>query len=236
MVDEALDNSSEQLAPAAQEPEKLLTQHQVKMIAARERDSGIAAGKRQAQEEYERKLAEMQQTSQQQSQQNNNVSRDVDMNAIYQQLQERFNKEQQEKALQQEMSEVADNYLTRMKSAKANYHDFDEITAPFDPGAFPQLTYLLAGMPNAGDIVYDLSKNPHKLVTLDALAFKSPQLAKAELLKLSQSITSNLNAHQEASGYDVSAPLNQLQTSKVPSGNNGNMSVSDLRNQPWLKA
>ena len=214
--------------------EKMLSQSQVKRIAAKEREDGIASGRRQAQEEFQRQSAGMQQQAQQQDEINMNQSREVDADAIYQQVQEKFNREMQDRQLQQEMEGVANNYMTRMGAAKSNYEDFDEITGSFDPSAFPQLVYLAAGMENAGDIIYDLSKNPQKLVTLDTLAQKSPKLAKAELLKLSQSISNNMQAKGEAEGQGTNQPLDQLQPSRVSAGN-GKMNVSDLRNQPWLR-
>lgn len=221
--------------PVEQEQaEKMLTQSQVNKIVQREKENAASRARRETQEEHERQLAGMQQIGQQQDQRNNSVGRDVDANAIYQQVQERFNKEMQERQLNQEMSQIANNYLAKMNSAKGSYADFDEITASFDPSAFPQLVYLASGMENAGEIIYDLSKNPQKLVTLDTLAQKSPQLAKAELLKLSQSIANNQQAKGDAEGQNVNQPLDQLQPSRVSAGN-GKKSISDLRNDPMLR-
>ena len=212
--------------------EKMLSTAEVKKIAAREKAEGIARGRREAEEQYKRQLEEI---GQNQNQRNAEVPREADVNAMYQQVQERFNKEMQERALQNEMSQIANNYLARVEAGRKNYNDFDEITKGFDPSAFPQLVYLVAGLENAGDIIYDLSKNPSKLVTLNALAEKTPEFARVELQKLSQSINSNREASQEASGQNVNQPLDQLQPSRVSAGNNGKMSIRDLRNQPWLK-
>jgi hypothetical protein len=100
--------------------------------------------------------------------------------------------------------------------------------------AFPQLTYLVSGMENAADVIYDLSKNPLKLAGLDRLAEKNPRQAQTELLKLSRSITENRQAQSDENSQNVAAPLDRLQPSRV-SGSNGKMGISDLRNQDWLR-
>ena len=228
--EQVLSEALEQSAPAAA-PEKMLSQAEVKKIAAREKQEGIARGRREAEEQYQRQLAEIQSK---QTQRNDEVPRDVDANALYQQVQERFNKEMQERQLQQEMSQIANSYLAKVEQGRKSYQDFDEITKEFDPTAFPQLIYLVAGIENAGDVIYELSRNPQKLVTLDALAQKSPRQAQAELQKLSQSISANQQASQDAGNQNVNQPLDQLQPSRVSAGN-GKQTISDLRNQPWLR-
>lgn len=217
-----------------QAQERMLPQSAVKKIAAQEKEEGYLRGRREAEEEYQRKLAEAQQLAQNQAQRNETAPRQVDADAIYQQVQEKWNAEMQKRQLEQEMSQVANNYLAKMELGRKAYNDFDTVTADFDPTAFPQLTYLVSGIENAGDVVYELSKNPSKLVMLDTLAQKSPKHARAELLKLAQSIASNNAAMMEAEQNGTAAPLDQLQPSRI-SGSNGKMSISDLRKQDYLR-
>jgi hypothetical protein len=73
-----------------------------------------------------------------------------------------------------------------------------------------------------------------KLAGLDRLAERNPRQAQNELMKLSKSILDNKQAKNDAQGQNVSEPLNHLQPTRV-SGSNGKMSISDLRNQPWLR-
>lgn len=218
--------------------EKLVPQSQVNKIVVREKEAAAARARAQAEAEYQQRLEAI---SQQQNQRNETVSRDVDADAIYQQVQERFNSEQaklqeqmRQQQLEEQMSQVAQNYVSKMTAARSSYDDFDEITADYDPTAFPQLTYLLAGMENAGDVVYELAKNPTKLANLDTLALRSPKLAQAEMQKLARSIADNRQAQSDATSQGVNAPLDRLQPSRV-SGSNGKMGISDLRSQPWLK-
>lgn len=211
--------------------EKMLPQSHVNKIVQREKEQTYLKAKREVEEQYQRQLEELQAK---QTQRNDNVPRDVDANAIYQQVQERFNAEMQQKQLENEMSRVAQSYHSKMSLGKDSYDDFDEITKDFDPTAWPQLTYLVAGLDNAADVVYDLSKNPMKLAALDRIAEKDPRKAQAELLKLSRSITENRQATNNAESQNVSAPLDRLSPSRV-SGSNGKMSIKDQRNQSWLR-
>lgn len=213
------------------ESEKMLSQSQVNKIVQHEKQKVAQSTKRELEERHQRELEAL---HAQQQQRNENVPRDVDANAIYQQVQERFNQEMQERQLKSEMERVANSYLSKMEQGKTAYDDFEEITKEFDPTAFPQLTYLVSGMENAADVIYDLSKNPLKLVGLDRLAEKNPRQAQTELLKLSRSITENRQAQSDENSQNVAAPLDRLQPSRV-SGSNGKMGISDLRNQDWLR-
>jgi hypothetical protein len=227
VTDNVLEN---QLPP---EQEKLISQSQVDKII-KHKTYQAAQIQREMEERHQRELESIKSQQQQQAQRNENVPRDMDANAIYQQVQERFNQEMQQRRIKDEMDRVANSYLSKMEQGKGAYHDFEEVTKEFDPTAFPQLTYLVAGMDNAADVIYDLSQNPLKLAGLDRLAEKNPRQAQAELLKLSRSITENRQAQSDENSANVAAPLDRLQSSRV-SGSNGKMGIRDLRNQPWLK-
>lgn len=223
-----------------QPAEKTLTQSEVNALIAREKQNAAARARQEVEREYQQRAEQahsqqqqMQPQRQEQPRMSNGPS-ESEADAIYQQVQERFNREMQERQFQQEMTNVANSYHAKMDYSRKGYSDFDEVTKDFEPTAFPQLVYLVSGLENAGDIIYDLSKNPSKLATLDALAQRSPRMAQAELGRLSQSISQNANARQEAEQYSTQAPLNPLQPSRV-SGSNGQMTVNDLRSQPWLR-
>lgn len=230
---QVLDNAVE-TTNFAPETEKMLSQSQVNKIVQHEKAKAAQTIKREMEERHQRELESIQFQQHQQSQRNENVPRDMDANAIYQQVQERFNQEMQQRRLKDEMDRVATSYLSKMEQGKTAYEDFEEVTKEFDPAAFPQLTYLVAGIDNAADVIYDLSRNPLKLAGLDRLAEKNPRQAQAELLKLSRSITENRQAQSDESSQSVAEPLDRLQSSRV-SGSNGKMGIRDLRKQPWLK-
>jgi len=218
-------------APIAQEPERMLPQSHVDKIVKKAKYDVAQATKRELEEKYQRDLEALQA---QQSQRNENVPRELDANAIYQQVQERFNEEMQQRQIKSEMDRVANSYLSKMEQGKNTYEDFEEITKDFDPTAFPQLTYLVAGIDNAADVIYELAKNPMKLAGLDRLAERAPKQAHSELLKVSRSIAENRQAQAEENSNQVADPLDRLSSSRI-SGSNDKLSIQDLRNQPWLR-
>lgn len=226
------DGGSGAASPALDE--KLFTRDELAKIANAQTAKAVQQAKREAEEKYQREMEQLNASRQQQEQRNSEVPRETDADAIYQQVQERFNKEMQEQQLKSQMQQVANSYLEKVAKGRTAYEDFDEITKDFDPTAFPQLTFLLSGIDNAGEVLYDLSKNPLKLAGLDRLAEKNPRQAHNELLKLAKSIADNRQAQDDAQNQQVAEPLDRLQPSRV-SGSNGKQTTRDLRNQPWLR-
>lgn len=216
--------------PIAPVEERMIPQSQVNKII-KQKTYEAAQTKRELEERHQKELAEIQAK---QSQRNETVPREMDANAIYQQVQEKFNEEMQQRRIKEEMDRIATSYISKMEQGKNSYEDFEEVTKEFDPTAFPQLTYLVAGMDNAADVIYDLSKNTTKLAALDRLAERNPRQAQSELLKLSRSITDNRQAQLDENSQQVAEPLDRLQSSRV-SGSNDKMGIRDLRKQPWLR-
>ncbi len=233
-----MEESQIQQDVASSDQPKMLTQDQVNKIVAHEKMKAAESAKKEVEQRYQRDLEAL---NSQREQHVASTSRDIDANAIYQQVQERFNRDQakrreelEQQQLKQKMTEVANSYLQKISQGKTAYEDFEEVTKDFDPTAFPQLTFLLSAIDNAAEVLYDISKNPMKLAGLDRLAERNPRQAQNELMKLSKSIMDNRQAQTDAQGQNVSEPLNRLQPSRV-SGSNGNLSVTDLRKQPWLR-
>lgn len=225
VIENAVDNSH-----VAPESEKMISQSQVDKII-KHKTYQAAQIQREMEERHQRELEEIRAK---QAQRNENVPRDVDADALYQQVQERFNKEMEQRQIKEHIDSVANSYISKIEQGKSTYDDFEEVTKDYDPRAFPQLTYLVSGIDNAADVIYDLSRNPLKLAGLDRLAEKNPRQAQAELLKLSRSIAENRQAKSDEDSQSVAAPLDRLQSSRV-SGSNGKMGIRDLRNQSWLK-
>lgn len=214
--------------------EKMLSQTQVDDIVSKRVAEAQAKARQQAQAEFEAKYQRMQEEKNQSQMQGDGDMRQMNADAIYQQVQEKFNQEMERKAYEDQITRVAQNYHNKVNAAKSAYEDFDDIMANFEPDKFPELIFLVANMDNAGDIVYDIAKNPQKLTHLYDLALRSPKMAQAELAKLSKSITDNKMAIAEARQTEVDAPLGRLKPSQI-SGNSGKMTLRDLKNQPWLR-
>lgn len=217
--------------------ENMLPQSQVNKIVMRESEKAALKARREVEEQYQQKLEAM--NTQRQIQQNDNLAntgtRDIDVNALYQQFQERLNADMARQQNEAHINEVARNYLQKMEQGRQSYgSEFDSAMQTFDPAAFPQLIYLVSGMDGAADIMFDLAKNPMKLAAIDRLAEKNPRAAQAELAKLAGSIASNREAQQEASTQGTAQPLDHL-TPTRNAGSNGKPSISDLRSQSWLR-
>lgn len=217
------------------EQQPLLPQDQVNKIVAREKAKAADAVRRELEDKHQRELESLNARRMQQEQSPASASK-VDMDAIYQNIHERINKEAQKRQLEDHLNAAANTYLHKVSQGKSAYEDFDTVTKDFRPEAFPQITYLLSNMDNAADILYDLSKNPLKLAAINSFAqnANTVPIAQNELMKLSQSISANKQAQTDAQNQNVSDPLDRLQPSRV-SGSNGKMSIRDLRNQPWLR-
>lgn len=236
MTDEAnmVDEGNQQDQQVQQDQaEKMLSQTEVNGLIGRAKAEAAEKARRQADAEYQRKLEEAQ-MKKQQAEARGDDTKDIDVDALYQQVHEKFNEEMQRRQLEEHMQQVANNYQQKMSAGKGNYEDFDEVVKDFDPGSFPQIVYLVSGLDNAADIVYELSKNPKNLVAIDSLAQRSPKLAQVELQRLSQSISANKAVAAEEAQGNTNAPLDRLQPTNR-TGTNGQMSVSDLKRQPWLK-
>ena len=230
-MDENQSLEQDALMQPEQAQEKTLTQSQVNAIVQREKERAGEKARREAEEIYKQQLA---QAGQQTQQAQKSGALDDNADSIYQKVQERFMQEMQQRQQETEMQNVANKYLQQMQSGKDAYEDFNEVTADFDPTEFPQLVYLVAGLDNAAEVIYDLSKNPAKLATMDLLASRAPKKAQAELMKLATSIKDNRQAARDADEQSVDAPLDRLQPSRVGTGN-GKLSIADLRRQPWLR-
>ena len=175
-------------------PEKMLTQSEVNALVGRTRMEATERAKRQAEAEYQKKLEEMQAMEQRHPED----KQEIDQERLYQEIQERLNQEFAQKQFQAEMSRIADSYTGKMSEGAQKYEDFEKVMSDFDASDFPQLVYLVADLDNAADIMYELSKNPSKLATIDYLARQAPKKAQAELSNIGKSIAANQQAKEEA--------------------------------------
>jgi hypothetical protein len=102
----------------------------------------------------------------------------------------------------------------------------------FDPSAFPDLIMLASKFDDLPAIMYELSKNSNKLMTLHGLSQVNPAKAQRELQKISESISAN----QEAIANNVTTPppLSKLKSSKAGS-DTGVKTLADLKRDPFLR-
>lgn len=125
------------------------------------------------------------------------------------------------------------NFVQQMGAGKGKYSDFDETVANLgDMKSIPHVVELAAGTGIAGDVMYELGKNPGKVASLTTLAYINPHLAKVEMQKLADSIKKN---QSESEAPDVKEPLSHLKPSTKVGADNGTRTVSDLRRMSWAK-
>lgn len=129
--------------------------------------------------------------------------------------------------------EVARTYYEKMGQGKDLYQDFEEVTGEFNPGTYWQVATMATQHDNTPAIIYELEKNPRKLVDLHMLALTDPPRARKEMAKLSQSIKDNQGAI--ANNVKSPSPLSKLKSSAVAGQDTGKRTISDLRKDSRFK-
>lgn len=124
------------------------------------------------------------------------------------------------------------NFVQQMHAGKGNYSDFDETVAQLgDLKNIPHVVQMASESGIAGDVMYELGKNPGKVATLTTLAYVNPHLATVEMKKLVDSIKTN---QQAAKAPEADAPLSHIMPSTVGT-DNGTHTVRDLRQKSWAR-
>lgn len=223
----------------AQKEARTFSQDEVNALVGRTRAEAAERAKRQMEAELQQKAASMQQSMQ--PEQPQAQGHNVDINAIQQQIMENLNRQQQEleqkqqqDALRQQVELAASNYMNHMSKGKEKYADFDEVVSRYRPEDFPEMNFLISGIDNAADVIYELHKNEDKLAQMAVLAKEYPQLAEQRLNSLAKSISTNQQAIEQSKQNDIPAPLDRMQPSQV-SGDSTDLGVRDLRKQDWLR-
>ncbi len=219
---------SSEAEPVGQKAERMVPQSEV--------DKAIYAVKMRAREEAQAQYRQQPQAQGMGGMQAPGVDEEALMSKLAARMQKQLDAQQQAQQLEHDRAQVEDAarvYLDKMKQGPQLYADFDEVTGDYNPAAFPQVSILAAQMDNTPDIMYELNKNPTKLTHLHSLARANLDMARKEMVKLSQSIKQN----EEAVNNNVKSPspLTKLKPSTIAGSDSGKKSISDLRKQPWLR-
>lgn len=200
---------AQETAPVIEAPkEKLIPQSKVNEIVGREK---IA--------ERERVRAEMQ------ARMMGEQKPQVDIAEI-----ERIATEAAEKRLQanyaaQANHQAAKRLYDKIDAAKAKYPDFEKVTKLLNIDGMPvDYAHVFNEFDNAGDILYELGKNPEKLASVTSLSYDK-NLTKAVLGKISDSIKTNETALKE---IKAKPPLSQTQAS-ITGVDSGAITIDDFR-------
>lgn len=207
---------------------------QEQLDAARQQIEQLQAQQAQQQVQNVAQTGQQQPPQQQQGQQQGVDAQQV-MQQVMQQLQLKQQEEQEKREREQiehEVNQVAQQYFGKMAQGKDMFEDFEAITADFNPAEFPQLVFLANQMDNTPAIIYELRKNPGKLADLAVLVEKSPNMARSEIAKLSESIKRNDEAKRNL--QEPQDPLNRLKPSPVGT-DNGKLTVRDYKKADFLR-
>lgn len=206
--------------------EKMIPQSQVGKIAAREAREAVAKREAQLRSEYEQRIAQL---SQQQNANPNQAATNV--GGIPQQSPDEIRRVINDMAIQHQANLMDSTWKSAMKAEMERDPNFADAYDELGIEEHPELIIWMAGMDNKADVVRELANNPSKYFNLLIAKSASPKMAQKELAKLSASIKANEDAKKQAK---APAPLSQLKPSNI-GGDDGNLSVSDFRNQPWLR-
>ncbi len=235
MTDEVI-VSADQVTEASPQAQKALTVEQVNEIVRREKAQALERGRKEAQAQYEKELEQYRASNPSMG----GMGQAVDEEKVYQNVMSRFEAEQAKKreedeqsALRADADRLAGQYVEKMAVGPTLYEDFEKVTSEFNPTAFPQIVFLAANLDNTAEVMYDLAKNPQKLMTIDYLAQRDPKSAYANLQRLSESIKSNQLAKE--SNPQSMAPLTRIQPSVTAGADSGKLSIEDYKRMPWLR-
>ena len=193
------DSTGMNVAPetALQQQQAMLSQEEVNKLVGAAKAQAAAQERSKAEAEFQKKLAELQQQKAY-AESRGEDTREINVEAIYQQVQERMQSEFKKKQLEEHFQSKSNSYLNKMESGKKDFEDFDTVMGGFDPREFPQLVYLVADMDNAAAVMRELMRDPKELAAIDYLAQRSPRKAQEALQTISRSIMSNQNVDRKS--------------------------------------
>lgn len=125
---------------------------------------------------------------------------------------------------QVQMDQLIGDLTIKTADAKNRYSDYAEVTASVDFSQIPEILALVNVADNAGDVLYELAKNPAKIGSILNLV-KSPDLAKRVVMDISNSIKRNQSGQDQKFPKE---PLDNMKPSNVGSGN-GQESMEELK-------
>jgi hypothetical protein len=218
---------------ALQKQQQMLSQDEVNKLVGAAKAQAAAHERSKAEAEFKQKLAELQQQKAF-AEARGEDTKEINAERLYQEVTERMQSELQKKQLEEHFQAKSNAYLSKMENAKKDFEDFETVMGDFNPREFPQLVYLVSDMDQAGAVMRELMKDPKELAAIDYLAKTSPRQAQNALKKISDSIMMNNQVMSYEQKAQTKAPLDRLSPTATTTGN-GRMSISDLRNQPWMR-
>lgn len=232
MTDINQDNQVQNTDPAGDNVEVTRETTQEKMVPQSRVDHYVQdawyRGYNKATGEREKQQQMQQSNVQQNNHEDFDAKLEAKLNEKLKAIQDKAVKDQQE----MQMQSIANDFAQKIPNARVKYQDFDQKLDQI--GGFNSISHLIPAinaLDNAPDIVYELANNPSKIGNITQLAHINPQLALAELHKLSQSLKRNDEAKSQRYPDEPLSQLNHSNTGK----DSGSNTISDFKKADWLR-
>ena len=205
---------------ASQQTEKQISQTDVGKIAGAIRkeshDKGYQKGYQEALAKLQQQAANSPDTSVSAQQQPQQPIPNI-QELVSRQIAETLRKEREEsqrlseeKRLNDYMTQLGAQLRPKIDAAKEKHEDFDSAIQKLHLDKIPHVLEWVNSVPNAGEVLYDLSKNPHKLAILNSM--HAPELAISQIQEISRSLENNQAALEKKLPKE---PLSTIQPSTV---------------------
>jgi len=231
----------QQMQQAAPQPveEKLLKQSEVNELVQGAKQRGFQKGYQQALNEGQpqQQMAQSQPMQQQPQMAHQSMSPQEISDMAAQKVAAEFAKhhrDMQVAAAEAESTRQLNQLAAKIAASKHEFPDFDKVIGAINFAANDKLAMVVHQantVDNSAAVLYELAKNPGKLGNIVGWNSIDPNVATAEVKKLSDSIKAN----QEGLNRPVpNDPLSQVKPSNI-GADTGKMTVKDFKNQSWLR-
>ena len=139
-----------------------------------------------------------------------------------------------EAQMKAEANNFVREYEAKMAQGKQYYDDFEDVVKKVKPNQFTDVIIAAKNMDGTADIMYELAKNPRKLLEIDSMIAKSPELAQEMMAEIAASIKMNREALENKA--NVNSPLPRVKPSTAGTSDSTSYnSVRDFKNASWLR-
>lgn len=138
-----------------------------------------------------------------------------------------------EQMRRQKAEEFVSSYQAKLDDGRARYEDFDAVVSEVDPKEFVDVIMLANEQEGTADIMYELARNPDKLVRVAAAYRMSPSQAKRMMKEIAGSMKINRDA--EVNHKATNSPLPRSKPSTAGTSTGELKTISDFKNAKWLK-
>ena len=209
---------------------------QEKVLKQSEVDNLIGITRRNARQEgYDRAKADIEKQSVNQPQQVGQPPQATGQQQFSEEnVRKLIGEEAQKLANYQEAQRISDSLITKLSAAKSEgeHADFDETIAKLKLHEDAYIAAWANDLPNTADVLYEMGKSPSRYAAVINLVHSGKaELAVDEMRKLSNSSIQNNKAKEQQFPSD---PLGQIKPT-ASGADNGSLSVSELRKQPYMR-